>query len=88
MSKAKDEFYAFIEYLEDIEISPEERITNYVTELEEQNKEMLGRMIKMCKYLSKNEFNCIHSTSIIHKDLIRIIEKVTQKSINEVLGDE
>jgi hypothetical protein len=96
MSKAKIEFYKWKSenvismkiYRYILELEEKEHKSE---ELQEQNKEMLKALIKRYRHDKTYCYKCIHNTMCAGCGLTQLkelIEKTTEKSIDEVLKDE
>lgn len=89
MSKAKDRYYKHELETQDYTI-----VQKYVSELEQQNEEMLKWLIdeyaERCFACIEQSIGCAsrYPSNGCSNNLVSLIEKITGKSIDEVLNDD
>lgn len=84
MSKAKDKYYKKKKEVESVGLHFNKEITDYIQELQQQNKDMIELFFLVKDRISDFEYD-VNRLSFIQELIDNDLEKITGKSIDEVI---
>jgi hypothetical protein len=80
MSEAKEKFYDFVGYLENVNIHGNTIVSDYIKELEKQNEALLSVIIAEILYSRVD-------VELDKHPMVEIVEQIKQKPIEEILKE-